>query len=62
MTPYLQILYDAAAIILFAGSTFYLAIGLYREARPIRGGADACRDNMLVSIALSMLALVLRSL
>lgn len=62
MTPYLQIVTDVAAIILFGAAAFYLAIGLYRVARPIRGGADACRDNMLVSIALNALALVMRSL
>lgn len=58
MTPYLQ----ALTCILIAAAAFYLAIGIYRAIRPVRGEPDIVRDNMLVSIALGVLALVMRSI
>lgn len=48
MTLYLQ----ALTYILVAAAAFYLAVGIYRAIRPVRGEPDIVRDNMLVSIAL----------
>lgn len=48
--------------ILIAAAAFYLAVGIYRAIRPVRGEPDIVRDNLLVSIALGVLALAMKGL